>query len=700
MGWEHRKRVLVSARTYHDPTRGWKPFPLSTNMHNTMVAGAGLCLYYNTLVFCCLAAFTSFVVTAFFRSPPEWMSPKDHESCMLRSAESVQRATADLRSYHDEIALGLGSLWSLLLLLSLAQAAINHRTFRKIDRETHLMSDYGIRASGFPPDAYEEEIEQYFNALSPGALVGVSLAYDYHEHEELVHDMLDEHLQQADLKWWLGSHSEEFEALRQQQKEKVEARNADVLRSLTGSGTAFVVFKTERLRVEFPKVAASHNRFRGQHVIEMVDVHGEPQNFFWEHFRCSHTERICNGIRELLLISVECFALAFVVYAPASAYVLAVHSSSDIVISLLGLVISGVNGILFVLVDAASLRVGFTSKGSVELCNTIGASIIVMVNTVYNLFVTVSTVSEQHEMMQIPNSSERAVRDAAYRHEAADILWYALFPSVLLLPFLLKPIYKTWLSLSAKIKYWVSIPYGARDLRSNQKITLRAAERGLEPEPMMIELDYANNITVASSAFLLMFFEPPYMSWASLVVCAWGIWTYCAQKYCHLRLNKFVEYTSVTLHDGVLYLWGFPLSLIAAAAAYWSERAGVSGNGSAITIFFMALGLYWLALTIVFNLFSCESERGTQEYSSMRRVLRYDYFNTNPIHVLKSQYLKHGTPLVFFQRGKEYLQKVHRHGATGRKGGSEIDKVALRGGSDSTSSESDEESTATHSERK
>ena len=71
----------------------------------------------------------------------------------------------------------------------------------------------------------------------------------------------------------------------------------------------------------------------------------------------------------------------------------------------------------------------------------------------------------------------------------------------------------------------------------------------------------------------------------------------------------------------------------------------------------MALVTYWLALAVVLVLVPSRCFEALADYATAQQELRYDFFNTNPVHVLKSVHLGEGTPLVYFMRGKEYLQR-------------------------------------------
>jgi hypothetical protein len=209
------------------------------------------------------------------------------------------------------------------------------------------------------------------------------------------------------------------------------------------------------------------------------------------------------------------------------------------------------------------------------------------------------------------------------------------------------------------LNYWVSIPlwpiYSTRDLRSDPELKPRTAERLLEPTWIGIQFDYANLICIPVAAFSLFFLETHNAHTVCWVLVAWIIYTYWSNKYCFLRYLKIVEFTSVQLDDCANCMWGVPLSMIASAAAHWASRLGYIELTEG-TVFLAALVIYELAFFGLLQFVDDDDDSGKGTYEEVKALLGYDYFNTNPIHVLRSQYCDEGTPLVYFQHGKEYQQ--------------------------------------------
>merc|ERR1711982_271110 len=99
--------------------------------------------------------------------------------------------------------------------------------------------------TGLPTDADEEEIKAYFNERVHADLLGVSIAYDFRHQQSEVTRLLAMHLEEKELKY-RRLQAQEFgnvDEMNQIDGHKAQEANVtQMLRSLKGSGTAFLVF--------------------------------------------------------------------------------------------------------------------------------------------------------------------------------------------------------------------------------------------------------------------------------------------------------------------------------------------------------------------------------------------------------------------------------------------------------------------------
>jgi hypothetical protein len=117
-----------------------------------------------------------------------------------------------------------------------------------------------------------------------------------------------------------------------------------------------------------------------------------------------------------------------------------------------------------------------------------------------------------------------------------------------------------------------------------------------------------------------------------------------------------------------MYVWGVPVCVIGSASVYWTliytgvnptaASYGLSVESGAAGFFVLSYALYCMLLPICRNAGNIDAALAKRTYEDAKKELAYDWFNTNPIRVLLSIYDPDPdeTPLIYYQRGKEYLQ--------------------------------------------
>mmetsp|Transcript_37595 Transcript_37595/g.70199 ORF Transcript_37595/g.70199 Transcript_37595/m.70199 type:complete len:1042 (+) Transcript_37595:144-3269(+) len=681
-GWNFRERCLVARDDYNNPdTQHSAKYPLvSTNMRKENIAGPGLCLFYNSLVFllgvAVLVAITSTIFYIFFsnsfESGIESGIDLGQSHCSASRLEDVGK---NLRVSQGYCAYVFGGLWFCLLLGSLFYARQQRLAHRQFDAETSLMADFASRAVGFPPDATEAEIKSFFNQIEPASVFGVSLAYDYRHHKKTVEALLSQQLSEQDIQQRSLPLKHKMEPPVDGDRLKIK----QMLMSLKGSGTAFPVSGNEedrhRLMEAFDK---TQPLFRGRWRITMAHIREEPTTFFWENFIYDRKTHVVYGVMETCLLLLEAFLLGLVFFLPAAYFLYSwskargvgeASLSSTVIIMVVGYLITIMNVILYVLVDFGCHRVGFYYKVDIDRCNLVGATLIVGVSTVFSLAMSVTAVhsADLHiddRLFTDQTRFKRSLREESIDMIEAEKLFELLVPGILVLPDLLGRLIKYVFSAKDKYNYLVSIPFIFKwDMRSNVDLTMKEAEEGLLPPPMQIEFDYANAICIFGTAFVMLALPGIQQVYTAWILVFWAVMSYVTLKYCHLRCNKFTEYTSCFLDDCATRLWGIPLSILATVAVHWANRAWswrlpIVGY---IGVFLVSFIFYSLLVGLVLEYSDANDHGGTTDYVKTVKMLRYNYFNTNPIHVLKTVYLKeYGPPLVYFQRGKGHLQKPRK----------------------------------------
>jgi len=147
---------------------------------------------------------------------------------------------------------------------------------------------------------------------------------------------------------------------------------------------------------------------------------------------------------------------------------------------------------------------------------------------------------------------------------------------------------------------------------------------------------------------------------------------YVWHRFIMLTTKKKACHTSRNLDSSAILFWGVPCSMVASACALWAFRAGwiqswlipASFGASILVYTFGLLLLFWgkLSSRTVWSVSGRDPvsiDYIDEPYQKVNRRLRYNWFNTNIVHVLKSWYLPEQVPEAsrvkrFFDFG-EYL---------------------------------------------
>lgn len=114
-------------------------------------------------------------------------------------------------------------------------------------------------------------------------------------------------------------------------------------------------------------------------------------------------------------------------------------------------------------------------------------------------------------------------------------------------------------------------------------------------EQVGLPWDYANNIIIPSVSFCMLFFVSP-STWKMFAwTTVWSFFVYCYYRVIHLRFNKAAFFTTPNLDITVNFVWGFPLSIVAAAWAHWGVIAGRFHTHQMALAAFAASFLLWVS---------------------------------------------------------------------------------------------------------
>lgn len=208
----------------------------------------------------------------------------------------------------------------------------------------------------------------------------------------------------------------------------------------------------------------------------------------------------------------------------------------------------------------------------------------------------------------------------------------------------------------------------------------RGAELAFMPRDLSLAWDYAPHIVNTTLCFFMFFVLTPYIWEIFAWLLMWVGVEYAFHRFVKLRVMRKSVHSSPRRFAAALYLWGLPLSVPAAAHAYWGARLKYWSLRWPVVVFAVALFGYCSLLRIFItpekkdqehhagDMYSDQDAQQAdvqEEYEDAAAKYLYNWYNVNPVHLLKSHYWnrdlwdEHDTVMPF-EFGKEYLHLLER----------------------------------------
>jgi len=347
-------------------------------------------------------------------------------------------------------------------------------------------------------------------------------------------------------------------------------------------------------------------------------------------------------------------AICFGVYFPYGTYILAPYARlggypGPLTCQLAGFFIGIANAILCNMMWIQAWNAGFLDRSGLDLFTIVFNVVLSVYNTVFNL----STVINPENVGLNFNDAPQNHTAFAAEVKESDHLQSVLVPGWLFSGFLIGNVMGTIVPLVqnyflAKIIYiWSCFPKYINDIltlllpgnpRTDEALDSRMAEIIMEPREVALAWDYANIVITPSVCFLSLFFLSPRTSLYFEVLFLWVIFAYVFHRFIRIRFLKMQIHSSAKLDAWAMRLWGLPLSIVSAAGSFWGANLGY------LKMWMVPIASFITLLVYLFGLMFIDVERDhyygglvDEDYWKARERLRYDWFNTNPVHVLKSR---------------------------------------------------------------
>jgi len=650
---------------------------------------------------------------------------------------------AELASQEDDVSkLWVGLSYFGALLMSGVFLHMQNGLWRQLNASSAnrpLLHLYALEAHGFPRDATSHtEVAAYWHTVletlnfAVDGIAEISIAYDFSEKADSVRTLIDYHLEeQLSLKWQTVAPTGEPDAsdeIRQSDasgnaasarsllraaepqtvhcggfwtraiswlmcgtdfelfgwtlkggsattKERISNDDREeLLRGMPCSGLMIVVFKTVMIRESVRSSVTMPVKFRGEHEIRVEKFLEEPQGVLWENFGVTRKTKRWRILIMVMVMPVS-LALWVLLYWPWSEFTKsAVGTNNNYATAADYLTSMGIpvgNAFIGYIVSYLAAFYGFRRSGHYWQWYLRLIVPCLFINTLSDLYVTYrNSVAILNPEL---SGSKNFLVTFGLRSIEND-MFALLFPGYALVPYIGEPFCT------------VLVPFlvGTWRMKQDPRITPEYAERILEPGEVDIVNPPYGDLIVSSSTFLVTFLAPGrqhYKIFGAYLIFA--VFLYCQNRYRILRWQSMTYFGTNDLHVTETYLWGLPLGILAAAFAARFGSTAEMTVGLGVGAFVLHNVFHYIfARCYLFRQPVVDRQSTAFSYShalSRCNVVLANYRNTNPIEVLKSQYLPvevrsspetptpENAPLTFYKWGKTHLQPaVHVPGGLSR----------------------------------
>jgi len=779
----HRHLAKAAQWNLHSKVQVRRWWTLGENMHTADIAGVGLPLLFNTLVFV-VALSSVFMFGLWFAFYGQGFAETynyvaSHHGNSTTAADAVQILGRDpvvvtsrlrqchtlwwnmddVRSMADRMFSTTLSLYAFAFLASLWFGRYQKRYAEWFDRVTPSMSDYAIRVRDLPPDETDEpKLREVFQAMfreavpdkierpdhvefasadqvedtvtpqEPGQIEveAVSIAYEFMERRQEVDDTLWKMMEvfEVDLyskakdvprnqpgyeKLYEGhdltidntslfdpadpaTHGMTVSAAHAKVKEQA-AKLFEGDNRLKGTGVAYVVFKYIRDKEAVERyIEKDPQAFQlGGVQLRLEPVFTEPTGIVWWSHGISSQKLRKNVGMTLLKIFMLIFVLEVCIVYPYWYFIRKPFqdvgtTATGFINTLYGIIVGNLNGLVYCNIYGFSEGIGFPLKDDLFSFATFGTILFTFAMLIINIGLDARVVVTNY------GSGPLSLSVGMSTHMAAVMpsMMFAGRPMNIIMP----TIQYVWNQALAKVLYvWKCLPDCI--LRVLVKILpyspgsidhwpFRNAEKLASPWQMPITGDFADIVVIPTLCFVMLIFISTSCWFFFALLCGWGLYIYVYVRYAYLRFHGLDFITTSTLFSVAWYLWGIPISVVAANVPHWfyvkdDIHEDASTRWSVMGVAFVASFALWSGCYHFFVRPFKETDATEQDASltvaeaKMHRV--YDWLNCNPVFALKCRYyfqdvggedqgLLRGHPLAcgenpaavrFYEIGKEYL---------------------------------------------
>lgn len=713
-----RSRSKVRMPKQAGSSEGRELYPLDTNLLKTPVAGIGVQLHFNFQFFLIVWALAIGVAWLFLA-----LSVDDALLILGTRRAKTARQNCILVAWGFETQMRL--MWTkidfvvaaylLTFLACLAFGVRQLRIFQKVDMQNSTHKDYAARVRNLPlldgTEPVEEELKKRLEEATGQKVVGVSVCWDFQEHEDELLELIESKLVEKEEK--MGSATvqadapepESFFARMERSMLAAEAErvvvkgemtsgeaqaNADeemieeckevdvvgILKSIKTCPDAYAIFETEAARDAAVDTAVQSGgvEFHGN-LLKLNASRVEPQTVNWRN--CANTDLIVKAKRVamgfcIMLAGLGLWVVAF--YLPYAWFTLTFNYSYGqepgfVAGMTFSMVVVAGNALMYLVCSEVADRTRFIYVDDREVCYMLLYCFACVFNVALDLITTymvayrinVGLRMKTYDGTLLENLQQFSDRFESYamQRTLANNLYAYAFPATFLIPFLIEPV----ATIYAPYKMMMAI------VRTQPSMKGFMAERLLGS--LVFDLSrYADLMLDVMIAVLIFFFPGGFNIQMFVGLAASHVYIYFFDHYRVLRSIQSCNYADKMVDWWTQWMMSIPCGFMLACVVFKANcQPGypcVDGDtmvaGCAVA-FFAHILLHTLALKFVVPMFGLSGESDgadSNTYQDCSRRIACSWFSANPVYCLRSQYVyQHNPPCVYCIPGKEHLIEVN-----------------------------------------
>mmetsp|Transcript_3831 Transcript_3831/g.10181 ORF Transcript_3831/g.10181 Transcript_3831/m.10181 type:complete len:1031 (-) Transcript_3831:48-3140(-) len=435
------------------------------------------------------------------------------------------------------------------------------------------------------------------------------------------------------------------------------------------TGTCFVVFRTKAdmkasLCLQLPK-------FRGVYEISAEMAEGNAEVVLWDGFGTTDAERRwlkVKGIGWMLMIIAmwtACFWGPYTLYILSWSSIAGASQGSAEIGMVVGLLITVGNQVVYAAAGILSEHVKYTCRNFRDTYYTSLYTFAVLVNTVLDMWlVTIMATGWQRDVASDPDA---LVRNPSLQHAVFTQLIFYLWPGTLLLPFVLEPLVLNVCPYF--LAKWL--------VRSRQGCSKQQAEDCLALPPFDLNR-YGDNLINVAMVCLFCFLTASTLWWiflmlssSLLVIYAWDCYRFkrgtCRTHFATQDMDILSQYFmavpcailaggfafKVSGGQGMVRSWD-PDGFLEEHPEVWLSVGAAFLGHLLVHVLLLMYAVPWCVVAAAPE----EDPRDEIPYEVSAAKICCNWFNSNPVHCIRSFYLyQHSPPHLLYLPGREHVHK-------------------------------------------